>query len=138
MDDDPLTLRSVRDTLADAGFRPVATANPEEALLLMAEERPSLALLDLVLPERDGVELMEDLLAVSRVPVVFLSVYGRDEVIARALEEGPPTTSSSPSRPRSWWPGCGRPCAGSRNPGAGSRRYPSGWVSWPSTTRGAG
>ena len=50
--------------------------------------RPRLVLLDLVLPGCDGVELMGDLLAVSRVPVVFLSVYGRDEVIARALEAG--------------------------------------------------
>ena len=88
VDDDPLMLRSVRDTLSTAGFRPVVTADPREAPLLMAEERPSLVLLDLVLPECDGVELMGDLLAVSRVPVVFLSVYGRDEVIARALEEG--------------------------------------------------
>ena len=88
VDDDPRMLRSVRDTLSNAGFRPVVTGDPEEAPLLMAEERPSLVLLDLVLPECDGVELMGDLLAVSRVPVVFLSVYGRDEVIARALEEG--------------------------------------------------
>ncbi len=88
VDDDPRMLRSVRDTLSAAGFRPVVTGDPEEAPLLMAEERPSLLLLDLVLPECDGVELMGDLLAVSRVPVVFLSVYGRDEVIARALEEG--------------------------------------------------
>ena len=88
VDDDPRMLRSVRDTLSNAGFRPVVTADPGEALLLMAEERPGLVLLDLVLPECDGVELMGDLLAVSRVPVVFLSVYGRDEVIARALEEG--------------------------------------------------
>ena len=88
VDDDPRMLRSVRDTLSNAGFRPVVTADPQEAPLLMAEERPGLVLLDLVLPECDGVELMGDLLAVSRVPVVFLSVYGRDEVIARALEEG--------------------------------------------------
>ncbi len=88
VDDDPLMLRSVRDTLSSAGFRPVVTGDPQEALLLMAEERPCLVLLDLVLPECDGVELMGDLLAVSQVPVVFLSVYGRDEVIARALEEG--------------------------------------------------
>ncbi len=88
VDDDPLTLRSVRDTLSSAGFRLVVTGDPQEAPLLMAEERPCLVLLDLVLPECDGVELMGDLLAVSRVPVVFLSVYGRDEVIARALEEG--------------------------------------------------
>ena len=88
VDDDPRMLRSVRDTLSNAGFRPVVTADPGEAPMLMAEERPGLVLLDLVLPECDGVELMGDLLAVSRVPVVFLSVYGRDEVIARALEEG--------------------------------------------------
>ena len=88
VDDDPLTLRSVRDALSASGFRPVTTGDPQEALLLMAEERPRLVLLDLVLAECDGVELMGDLLAVSRVPVVFLSVYGRDEVIARALEEG--------------------------------------------------
>ena len=88
VDDDPLTLRSVRDALSAAGFRPVTTGDPQEAMLLIAEENPCLVLLDLVLPEMDGVELMEDLLAVSRVPVVFLSVYGRDEVIARALEQG--------------------------------------------------
>ena len=138
VDDDPQTLRLVRDTLSAAGFRPVATADPEEAPLLMAEYSPRLVLLDLVLPECDGVELMGDLLAVSPVPVVFLSVYGRDEVIARALEEGPPTTSSSPSRPRSWWPGCGRPCGGSRNPGIQSLRESSCWATWPLTTRGGG
>ena len=84
----PVTLRSVRDTLSDAGFRAVTTGDPQEALLLMAEHLPQLVLLDLVLPECDGVELMGDLLAVSRVPVVFLSVYGTDDVVARALEEG--------------------------------------------------
>ena len=88
VDDDPLTLRSVRDSLSDAGFRVVVTADPDEALLLMAEHSPRLALLDLMLPDHDGVELMGDILSVSRIPVVFLSAYGRDEVVARVLEEG--------------------------------------------------
>ena len=88
VDDDPLTLRSVWDALSAAGFRAVVTADPEEALLMMAELSPSLAVLDLMLPEHDGVELMGDLLSVSRVPVIFLSAYGRDEVVARVLEEG--------------------------------------------------
>ena len=88
VDDDPLTLRSVRDALSAAGFRAVVTADPEEALLMMAEHTPRLALLDLMLPERDGVELMGDILAVSRIPVIFLSAYGSDEVVARVLEEG--------------------------------------------------
>ena len=88
VDDDPLMLRSVRDALSSAGFRTVSTGDPQEAPLLMTEHGPRLVLLDLALPECDGVELMGDLLAVSRVPVIFLSVYGGDEVVARALEEG--------------------------------------------------
>ncbi len=88
VDDDPMVLRSVRDALSTAGFRAVATADPEEALLLMTEHNPRLALLDLMLPERDGTELMGDILAVSRIPVIFLSAYGRDEVVASVLEQG--------------------------------------------------
>ena len=88
VDDDPMILRSVRDALSTAGFRAVVTSDPEEALALMEEHRPNLALLDLMLPEHDGVELMGDILTVSRIPVIFLSAYGRDEVVARVLEQG--------------------------------------------------
>ena len=88
VDDEPLVLRSVRDALSTAGFRPVVTADPEEALALMAKHSPRLALLDLLLPGHDGVELMGDILAISRIPVIFLSAYGRDEVVARVLEKG--------------------------------------------------
>ena len=88
VDDDPLVLRSVRNALTTAGFHPVVTADPEEALLLMAEHSPSLALVDLVLPERDGTELMRDILAISQIPVIFLSAYGRDEVVAKVLLQG--------------------------------------------------
>jgi len=88
VDDDPLILKAVRDALSTAGFRAVVTAEPEEALALMAEHSPRLALLDLILPNHDGEELMEDILAVSRIPVIFLSAYGRDDVVARVLEKG--------------------------------------------------
>ena len=88
VDDDPLILRSVRDALATAGFRAVVTADPEEALALMEELSPRLVLLDLMLPESDGEELMGDIMAVSRIPVIFLSGYGRDETVARLLEKG--------------------------------------------------
>ena len=88
VDDDPMILRSVRDALSTAGFRAVVTAEPEEALALMGQEHPRLALLDLMLPDYDGEELMGDILAVSRIPVIFVSQYGRDEVVARVLEKG--------------------------------------------------
>ena len=88
VDDDPNDLRYVRDTLLRAGYAPVATGDPEEALRLVERERPRLALLDLMLPDTDGIELMQAILAVADVPVIFLSAYGREEVVARALEQG--------------------------------------------------
>ena len=60
VDDDPQALRYVRDALASAGYTPVVTGDPEEALRLVAEEKPDLVLLDLMLPGTDGIELMKD------------------------------------------------------------------------------
>ena len=88
VDDDPQDLRYVRETLARSGYDPVVTGEPEEALRLVADEKPELVLLDLMLPGTDGIELMKDILDVADVPVIFLSVYGREEVIARAFDMG--------------------------------------------------
>ena len=41
-----------------------------------------------MLPGSDGIELMGEMLAISDVPVIFVSAYGRDEVIAQAFSEG--------------------------------------------------
>ena len=88
VDDDPQVLRYVRDTLAKSGYEPVVTGEPEEALRLVVDERPELVLLDLMLPGADGIELMKDILDMADVPVIFLSAYGRDELIARAFDMG--------------------------------------------------
>ena len=88
MDDDPNDLRYIRDTLIESGYDPVVTGDPEETLRLVKEEQPDLVLLDLMLPGTDGIDLMRDILDVRDVPVIFLSVYGREEVIARAFEMG--------------------------------------------------
>ena len=88
VDDDPQALRYVRDALASAGYTPVVTGDPGEALRLVGEEKPDLVLLDLMLPGTDGIELMKDILGAGDVPVIFLSAYGRDELIARAFDMG--------------------------------------------------
>ena len=66
----------------------LATGDPEAVGRLIREEKPHLVLLDLMLPGADGVELMESVPELAEVPVIFLSAYGRDQVIARALEAG--------------------------------------------------
>ena len=88
VDDDPQMLRYVRRALSEADFDPIVAADPEEALRLMREERPHLALLDMMLPGSDGIETMRDVFDIADVPVIFLSAYGQDEIIARAFEMG--------------------------------------------------
>ena len=88
VDDDPHTLRHLREALTTAGYRPIVTADPGEVHRLIADERPRLVLLDLVLPGRDGIELMRDIHEAFDVPVIFLSAYGREETIAKVLEMG--------------------------------------------------
>ena len=88
VDDDPQDLRYIRDTLVGAGYQPVITRDPQEAVRLMERERPHLALLDLVLPYTGGIYLMQDILRTADVPVFFLSTYERDETKARASEMG--------------------------------------------------
>ncbi len=88
VDDDPHTLKYVRDALANAGYAPIVTADPEEVAPLIQSSKPQLILLDVVLPGTDGIKLMEDILEVDHVPVILLSGYGRDEIIARAFERG--------------------------------------------------
>ncbi len=88
VDDDPLTLRHVRDALAGAGFSPVVTGDHRELGEIIRAEQPALVLLDLVLPGVDGIELMQTVPALAGLPVIFISAYGRDETVARALEAG--------------------------------------------------
>ena len=88
VDDDPQALRYIRNALSEAGFTPIVTPDPKEALLLTAEQRPHLVLLDLVLPDSNGIDLMKDILRMADVPVLFVSGYGKDQVIAQAFEKG--------------------------------------------------
>ena len=88
VDDDPQTLRYVRDALAGAGYAPLVTGDPGELSNLIRVERPALVQLDLILPGTDGIELMEQLPGLTDLPVIFISGYGRDETIARALQGG--------------------------------------------------
>ena len=88
VDDNPQDLRYARDVLTRAGYAPIATGDPADVPRLIDEEKPHLALLDMVLPGSDGIELMNNVRKAADVPVIFLSVYGQDETVARALDMG--------------------------------------------------
>ena len=88
VDDDPRMLRFVRDALGAAGFTSLATGDPHQLSHLIETDRPDLVILDLILPGTDGIELMKRIPELADLPVIFISGYGNDETIARALELG--------------------------------------------------
>ena len=88
VDDDPRALKRVRDSLTDEGYEPTVTGDPHQVPTLLEETDPHVVLLDLMLPGTDGIELMQDILAVRDTPVIFLSAYSQDKLIADALQMG--------------------------------------------------
>ena len=88
VDDDPETLRYVRDALVKADYSPILAGDHHELSRIIKTEQPRLVLLDLLLPGTDGIELMESVPELADLPVIFISAYRRDETIARALESG--------------------------------------------------
>ena len=88
VDDDPQTLRFARDALTRAGYTALVTGGHTELAHILRTEKPHLVLLDLMLPDTDGIELMASVPELGDLPVVFISGYGRDETIAEALRAG--------------------------------------------------
>ncbi|MDE2772741.1 MAG: ATP-binding protein [Gemmatimonadota bacterium] len=88
VDADPQALLRVRDVLAAAGYAALLAGDHRELSRVIRAERPQLVLLDLMLPGTDGIKLMEEVPELADLPVIFVSAYGRDETIARALDAG--------------------------------------------------
>ena len=88
IDDDPQALRYVRNTLAQAGYAPVVTSDPNEIEHLLEADKPHLVLLDLVLPATNAFELIRRIPKILNVPVIIMSGRGDDNKIAEAFELG--------------------------------------------------
>jgi two-component system, OmpR family, KDP operon response regulator KdpE len=87
-DDEPQILRALRVVLRDAGFEVLPAATAAEALDLAALHNPDAAIIDLVLPDGDGVEVCRSLREWSQMPIVVLSAIGDEDEKVRALEAG--------------------------------------------------
>ncbi len=99
-DDEPQILRALKVVLREAGFEPVPAETAEEALDLAAVRPPEAAILDLVLPDGDGVEVCRSLRQWSDMPVIVLSAVGDEDAKVRALEAGADDYVTKPFGPR--------------------------------------
>ena len=87
-DDEPQILRALEVILRDAGYEAVPAATGEEALSRAAVRPPAAAILDLMLPDTDGIELTKRLREWSEMPIILLSAVGEEDAKVRALAAG--------------------------------------------------
>ena len=88
-EDETLIRLDLRQLLESAGFDVCAEAKDgEEAVELARAEQPDVAVLDVKMPKLDGIEAARRILEERPIPIVMLTAYGQDELVARAVEAG--------------------------------------------------
>jgi two-component system KDP operon response regulator KdpE len=88
IDDEPQILRALRTILSARQFRVSTAGNGEEGLALAAAGKPDLIILDLSLPDMDGIEVCKQLRGWTQTPVIVLSVRESERDKVAALDHG--------------------------------------------------
>jgi two-component system KDP operon response regulator KdpE len=99
-DDEAQILRALRVVLRDAGYEAVPASTAEEALDAAAVQPPDAAIIDLVLPDGDGIDVTRRLREWSSMPILVLSAVGDDEQKIAALDAGADDYVTKPFNPR--------------------------------------
>jgi len=99
-DDEGQILRALRVILRDAGYEALPADTGEEALDVAAVNQPEAAIVDLVLPDLDGVEVCRRLREWSEMPIIVLSAVGEEDAKVRALAAGADDYLTKPFGPR--------------------------------------
>jgi two-component system, OmpR family, KDP operon response regulator KdpE len=88
IDDEAQIRRTLRTTLAGAGYRVLDARNGEEALLKIREETPDLLIIDINMPGMSGFEVCREIRDASDAPIIMLSVRSGERDKVRALDAG--------------------------------------------------
>jgi len=88
VEDEPQMRRFMRAALHARGYRVVEASTAAEATLIMTSDKPELVLLDLGLPDADGIDLTRKLREFSHTPIIVISARGREEDKVQALDAG--------------------------------------------------
>src|SRR4051812_40489646 len=88
IDDEPQIRRVVRNALGGIAERILEASSAAEGLDVAAAERPALVVLDLSLPDADGLDVCRDLRAFSAAPILVLSARHADDDKVRLLDAG--------------------------------------------------
>jgi two-component system KDP operon response regulator KdpE len=99
VDDEAGILRLIKLELTTQGFRVVTAENGESGLRMAEEHRPDIVLLDIVMPDMTGLEVMRKLRERSNLPVILLTAKGSDADKVKGLELGADDYLAKPFSP---------------------------------------
>ncbi len=88
IDDEPQILRALKTILTSGHFKVLSAVNGEEGIALAASQSPDVIILDLTLPDMDGIEVCEQIRQWSQVPIIILSVRDGERDKVAALDKG--------------------------------------------------
>jgi two-component system KDP operon response regulator KdpE len=88
IDDEPQILRALKTILGANHFRVASAVNGEEGIALAASQSPDVIVLDLTLPDMEGVEVCGQIREWSQVPIIILSVRDSEKDKVAALDKG--------------------------------------------------
>jgi two-component system KDP operon response regulator KdpE len=88
VEDEPQMRRFIRASLSSHGYRLVEAERASEAIMLTTSHNPELILLDLGLPDGDGIDLTRELRGWCQTPIIVISARGREEDKVAALDAG--------------------------------------------------
>jgi len=98
-DDDPQILRALRLVLRGAGYEVLTSTTADEALDRAAVGGPHAAIIDLMLPDRPGIEVCRELRNWSELPIIVLSAVTEEDAKVRALQSGADDYVTKPFAP---------------------------------------
>jgi two-component system KDP operon response regulator KdpE len=98
-DDEPQILRALRVILRDAGFEVVTAQFAQEALDAAALRAPDAAIVDLILPDGNGIDVCRSIREWSEMPILVLSAVGEETEKIRALDAGADDYVTKPFAP---------------------------------------
>jgi two-component system, OmpR family, KDP operon response regulator KdpE len=88
VEDDPALRRALRTTLRSRDFEVLEAATGESAIVVAADQRPDVVILDLGLPDLDGLQVLRQIRAFSDVPVIVLTARDEQSEKVRSLDAG--------------------------------------------------
>ena len=100
VDDEERMVRFIRMNLEHDGFQVSEAFNGKEAIQKIRDVTPDLILLDVMMPDLDGFEVLETVREVSQVPVIMLTAKGEEDDRVRGLELGADDYVTKPFSPR--------------------------------------